>query len=128
MNFLSELQIQQKNKGVSTGTKWLSSKGVNIESFSPVDGKIIASVKSADKESYEAVLAQAQLAFGEWMAMAGFACMIFGALISVLRKLDKVEACMDSINRLHGENIVRIDGEVMRLRDVVDRRAYVGAN
>ena len=66
MNFLSALQIQQKNKGVSTGTKWLSSKGVNIESFSPVDGKIIASVKSADKESYEAVLAQAQLAFGEW--------------------------------------------------------------
>ena len=45
MNFLSALQIQQKNKGVSTGTKWLSSKGVNIESFSPVDGKIIASVK-----------------------------------------------------------------------------------
>ena len=66
MNFLSALQIQQKNKGVSTGTKWLSSKGVNIESFSPVDGKIIASVKSADKESYEAVLVQAQLAFGEW--------------------------------------------------------------
>ena len=66
MNFLSALQVQQKNKGVSTGTKWLSSKGVNIDSYSPVDGKIIASVKSADKESYEAVLVQAQLAFAEW--------------------------------------------------------------
>ena len=66
MNFLSALQVQQKNKGVSTGTKWLSSKGGNIDSYSPVDGKIIASVKSADKESYEAVLVQAQLAFTEW--------------------------------------------------------------
>lgn len=66
MNFLSSLQVQQKNKGVSTGTKWLSSKGANIDSYSPVDGKIIASVKSADKDSYEVVLLQAQLAFAEW--------------------------------------------------------------
>ncbi len=66
MKFLTALQVQQKNKGVSTGTKWLSSKGVAINSFSPVDGKIIASVKSADKESYEAVLVQAQKAFVEW--------------------------------------------------------------
>ena len=66
MHFLSPLQIQQKNKGVSTGTKWISSKGANIDSYSPVDGKLIASVKSADKDSYEAVLQQAAAAFAEW--------------------------------------------------------------
>jgi aldehyde dehydrogenase (NAD+) len=66
MQFLSQLQVQQKNKGVSTGTKWLSSKGAAIDSYSPVDGKLIASVKSADKESYEAVVQQAQTAFAEW--------------------------------------------------------------
>ena len=66
MDFLTALQIQPKNKGVSTGTKWLHSKGEVIDSYSPVTGKIIASVKSADKESYEAVLQQAQLAFAEW--------------------------------------------------------------
>jgi aldehyde dehydrogenase (NAD+) len=66
MQFLSTLQVQQKNRGVSTGTKWLASKGAAIDSYSPVDGKIIASVKSADKESYEAVLQQAQIAFAEW--------------------------------------------------------------
>jgi aldehyde dehydrogenase (NAD+) len=66
MQFLSQLQVQQKNKGVSTGTKWLSSKGAAIDSYSPVDGKLIASVKSADKESYEAVVQQAQAAFAEW--------------------------------------------------------------
>ena len=66
MDFLAALQIQPKNKGVSTGTKWLPSKGHTIDSYSPVNGQIIASVKSADKESYEAVLQQAQLAFAEW--------------------------------------------------------------
>ena len=66
MHFLSTLQVQQKNKGVSTGTKWLTSKGAAIDSYSPVDGKLIAAVKSADKDSYEAVLQQAQTAFTEW--------------------------------------------------------------
>ena len=66
MHFLSTLQVQQKNKGVSTGTKWLTSKGATIDSYSPVDGKLIASVKSADKDSYEAVLQQAQTAFTAW--------------------------------------------------------------
>ena len=66
MKFLSALQVQAKNKGVSTGTKWIASKGATIESFSPVDGKLIGAVKSADKESYEAVIAKAQEAFVEW--------------------------------------------------------------
>ena len=66
MKFLSELQIQAKNKGVSTGTKWITSKGVKIESFSPVDGKLIGAVSSADKDSYETVIATAQAAFVEW--------------------------------------------------------------
>jgi aldehyde dehydrogenase (NAD+) len=66
MQFLSPLQVLQKNKGVSTGTKWLSSKGAAIDSYSPVDGKLIASVKSADKETYEAVVQRAQAAFAEW--------------------------------------------------------------
>ena len=66
MDFITTLQVQQKNKGVSTGTKWLASKAATIDSYSPVDGKLIASVKSADKESYEAVVQQAQTAFAEW--------------------------------------------------------------
>ncbi len=66
MNFLSNLQIQAKNKGVSTGTKWISSKGSNIGSYSPVDGKLIATVKSCDKVTYDTVIAKAQEAFIEW--------------------------------------------------------------
>jgi aldehyde dehydrogenase (NAD+) len=66
MNFLASLQVQAKNKGVSTGTKWITSKGATIESYSPVDGNLIGTVVSADKASYETVLQTAQNAFVEW--------------------------------------------------------------
>src|SRR5450759_2306609 len=66
MDFLSQLKITGKNKSVSTGTKWLSTKGEKIESYSPVDGKLIASVNAVDKESYEAVIQKAQEAFLKW--------------------------------------------------------------
>ncbi len=66
MKFLSALNVQQKNKGVSTGTKWMASKGATIESYSPVNGKLIGAVSCADKNSYEVVMATAQTAFEEW--------------------------------------------------------------
>ncbi len=66
MDFLKTLKVDSLNKGVSTGTQWLASKGEIIDSFSPVDGKKIASVTSADKESYEAVIRKAEEAFNEW--------------------------------------------------------------
>ena len=66
MNFLKDLQISSKNHGVSTGNVWLKSKGEKINSFSPVNGKLIATVSSADKESYEAVIVKAQEAFLRW--------------------------------------------------------------
>jgi aldehyde dehydrogenase (NAD+) len=66
MRLLSSVHIQSKNKGVSTGTKWIASKGTNIDSYSPVDGKLIASVSSADQKTYNTVVEQAQKAFLEW--------------------------------------------------------------
>ena len=66
MDFLKSLRIASKNSGVSTGNIWLKSKGEKLDSFSPVDGKLIASVKTVDKESYDAVLQKAQEAFLRW--------------------------------------------------------------
>jgi aldehyde dehydrogenase (NAD+) len=68
MEFLQQLGIEPDNAGVSTGSVWISGKGVKIDSFSPVDGQKIASVFSADKEAYEHLVAKAQQAFGEWRA------------------------------------------------------------
>jgi aldehyde dehydrogenase (NAD+) len=66
MEFLAQLHIQPNNKGVSTGQNWIDTKGEVINSHSPVDGKLIGSVTSADKKSYEAVIQKAEAAFAEW--------------------------------------------------------------
>ena len=64
--FLTELKISESNKGVSTGTKWIASSGEKILSSSPVDGKKIATVNSADRESFDLVIEVAKKAFIEW--------------------------------------------------------------
>lgn len=66
MKFLQQLNINAINQGVSTGTLWIESKGNIIESYSPVDGKLIGSVASADAASYQKVMATATKAFEEW--------------------------------------------------------------
>ena len=66
MKFLSQLKIQKNNNGVSTGLLWPKAKGEKINSFSPVDGKLIAAVTGADKNNYDAVIAKAQSAFAIW--------------------------------------------------------------
>jgi aldehyde dehydrogenase (NAD+) len=65
-DFIKQLGIKQTNDGVSTGVNWITSTGETITSSSPVDGKTIASVTSADKATYETVIAKAQEAFAEW--------------------------------------------------------------
>ncbi|MEO7531981.1 MAG: aldehyde dehydrogenase family protein [Sediminibacterium sp.] len=66
MEFLQQLNIASINPGVSTGTEWINSNGVTIDSFSPVDGKKIGSVTTADKPAYESAIAKAQEAFTVW--------------------------------------------------------------
>jgi aldehyde dehydrogenase (NAD+) len=66
MDFLEILNLQKENKGAGTGLSWLHSHGDLIDSYSPVDGKKIGSVTSADKESYEKIIETAQQAFLHW--------------------------------------------------------------
>ncbi|HET6996578.1 MAG TPA: aldehyde dehydrogenase family protein [Chitinophagaceae bacterium] len=66
MDFLKILNIQSVNPGVSTGQQWIKSAGEKLDSYSPVDGKLIGSVTSADKKSYEAVIKKANDAFLQW--------------------------------------------------------------
>ena len=63
---LSKLGIDKVNNGASTGLDWINTNGAVIESYSPVDGKLIASVKSAGVSDYEAVIKKSQDAFVEW--------------------------------------------------------------
>src|SRR5687768_8052936 len=66
MDFLKILKINAQNPGVSTGVDWIKSSGEKIDSFSPVDGKLIASVISSDKQGYEKIIGVAGEAFKEW--------------------------------------------------------------
>lgn len=63
---LSKLGIESLNNGASTGAKWMETNGETIVSYSPVDGKAIASVQAATPEHYEQVIQTAQKAFVEW--------------------------------------------------------------
>jgi aldehyde dehydrogenase (NAD+) len=63
---LSVLGVRKKNPGVSTGSKWFKSSGALIDSFSPVDGKLIGSVYQADEKSYHKVIQTTTEAFKEW--------------------------------------------------------------
>lgn len=66
MEFLKTLGIQAKNQGVSTGKKWHASKGAKMDSYSPVNGKLIGTVAGTDKKNYDAVVKKAEEAFVEW--------------------------------------------------------------
>ena len=63
---LSALGLKDINNGVSTGLQQWKPAGARLESYSPVDGELIASVVQASKEDYEKVIAKAQEAFVHW--------------------------------------------------------------
>ena len=66
MKFLKTLKLQASNNGVSTGLNSIKTNGEKLNSYSPVDGKLIGSVTGADAKAYEAVIKKAQSAFAEW--------------------------------------------------------------
>src|SRR5690606_37248527 len=63
---LNQLGIRSKNEGSSTGQKWLKSNGERLNSVSPVDGKIIASVLQSTLKNYNDVVKTSQKAFSIW--------------------------------------------------------------
>jgi aldehyde dehydrogenase (NAD+) len=63
---LASLGVKKSNLGVSTGTKWIKSTGGKIDSYSPVDGKLIGSVQAADEKAYRNTTAKATAAFKQW--------------------------------------------------------------
>ncbi len=63
---LKTLGIKPINNGATTGTIWLNTKGEEIESYSPADGKLIAKIQQAKTEDYETIVLKAQEAFKIW--------------------------------------------------------------
>jgi aldehyde dehydrogenase (NAD+) len=65
---LAQLGVKALNEGVSTGTTFFSNGDI-LESYSPVDGKLIAKVKIGTAADYEKVMEAATTAFKTFRLM-----------------------------------------------------------
>ncbi len=68
-NFLKELHLTGKQSGTSTGNFFDLSKRDALQSFSPVDGKLIGEVTVTTADDYEQVIKTAEQAYGVWRLM-----------------------------------------------------------
>ncbi|MGK0365386.1 MAG: aldehyde dehydrogenase (NAD+) [Saprospiraceae bacterium] len=66
--FLKKLGLKNDNAGTSTGLK-SSNSGKYIESYSPVDGKLIGRVSVTTAKEYKKVIKTAKKAFATWRTM-----------------------------------------------------------
>jgi aldehyde dehydrogenase (NAD+) len=62
---LKTLGLKETNDGCSTGQNWFANGDV-LESYSPVDGKLIGKVKTATKADYDKLIKTASEAFTYW--------------------------------------------------------------
>ena len=63
---LRQLDIANNTNGVSTGNIAWEGKGRAISSISPVDGKLIGTIRLTSREDYDKVVEQAKDAFHTW--------------------------------------------------------------
>ncbi len=64
-NTLKALGLKEINDGCSTGKNWFANGDI-LESYSPVDGKLIGKIKTANKADYQKAISTATDAFKYW--------------------------------------------------------------
>jgi aldehyde dehydrogenase (NAD+) len=116
---LKTLGIEPTNNGASTGGKWFKTYGEKIDSFSPVDGELIASVNSASEADYEAVILKAQEAFLEWRIIPA------PKRGEIIRQLaEKIREYKEPLGKLvsyeMGKSLQEGLGEVQEMIDICD--------
>jgi len=115
---LKQLGIEALNQGTSTGIQHFSN-GEILESYSPVDGKLIAAVKTTSEADYEKVLQTASEAFKTFRLMPapqrGEIVRQFG---DKLRK--NKEALGKLVSYEMGKSLQEGYGEVQEMIDICD--------
>lgn len=115
---LKELGVKDINEGTSTGSKNFGN-GEIIESYSPVDGKLIGKVITTTKEDYEKVLDAATSAFKTWRTMPapqrGEIVRQFGDKLR-----EKKEALGKLVSYEMGKSYQEGLGEVQEMIDICD--------
>ncbi|MFI1771230.1 L-piperidine-6-carboxylate dehydrogenase [Thalassobellus citreus] len=115
---LKTLGIKAVNEGTSTGLNNFSNGDI-IESYSPVDGQLIAKVKSTTKADYEKVMDAATTAFKSWRTMPapqrGEIVRQFGDKLR-----EKKEALGKLVSYEMGKSYQEGLGEVQEMIDICD--------
>lgn len=120
MDFLKKLGIEPKNSGAFIGSSWQKdSSGTALESFSPIDGELIASVSSADTEDYEKIIKGSETAFKEWRTWPA------PKRGEIIRKMgEALREHKDELGSLvsyeMGKSKQEGDGEVQEMIDIAD--------
>ncbi|WP_396179683.1 aldehyde dehydrogenase family protein [Flavobacterium sp.] len=115
---LKELGIQAENQGTSTGNSWFAN-GSLLESYSPVDGQLIAKVKTTTADDYEKVMQSATEAFKTFRVMPapqrGEIVRQFGEKLR-----QKKEALGKLVSYEMGKSLQEGFGEVQEMIDICD--------
>jgi aldehyde dehydrogenase (NAD+) len=120
MQFLKDLGIKEKNLGSSTGLKWNETTAQGeLKVYSPVDGKMIASVYQSSEDDYENVINQGEKAFKYWRQIpAPKRGEIVRQIGLVLRKYKEPLGTLVSYEM--GKSLQEGWGEVQEMIDICD--------
>jgi aldehyde dehydrogenase (NAD+) len=114
---LEKLAIGEENAGVFNG-KW-SSGGAKIDKISPIDGKKLASIRTASDDDYQTTIARAQEAFEKWRKTPG---PVRGETVrrlgNALRELKHELGQLVTLET--GKIIAEGEGEVQEMIDICD--------
>jgi aldehyde dehydrogenase (NAD+) len=120
MDFLKSLGIEPKNSGAFIGSSWQKEvSGNRLESFSPIDGELIASISTADDADYEKILKASESAFKEWRTWPA------PKRGEIIRKMGEAlrehkDALGSLVSYEMGKSKQEGDGEVQEMIDIAD--------
>src|SRR6267378_2671381 len=116
-SLLKKLGLKTENPG-AFGGEWLGS-GKPLKSVSPIDGKTLATVRTATPEDYERVIQRAREAFDKWQAIPA------PKRGEVIRQLgEALREAKHALGRLvtleAGKIVAEGEGEVQEMIDICD--------
>ena len=116
---LEKLDIKDLNQGLSTGLNSWQGGGELLESYSPVDGKLIAAVHQATEKDFEQVIEKANAAFKVWRTIPA------PKRGEIVRQIgDAIRKNKDALGQLvsyeMGKSLQEGWGEVQEMIDICD--------
>src|SRR5437763_1690043 len=122
---LRKLGLEKENPGAFSG-EWLGS-GKSLESISPIDGRLLATVRTATPEDYERTVQRAQQAFQSWQTMPAPKR---GEIVRQLgNALREAKADLGRLVTLEtGKILAEGEGEVQEMIDICDFAFAFGEN